>query len=175
MDDEDKQARKDKEKAKKEKAKARALAEKELRRSLPPLSQVGRNGVFEMIGPLSFTWAAGNVPGGPFVPVSAVARGHNLYIFEGGEAGHAPSAKPKTFFQVKRAEVIKVGLLLIPPLPPHNNVFRLTFAKKQFGHKAFFFKGDSNREMERWLLDLRVLDLQRRPPTQVPLVTPTGG
>ena len=154
MDDEEKQARKDKEKAKKEKAKARALAEKELRRSLPPLSQVGRNGVFEMIGPLSFTWAAGNVPGGPFVPVSAVARGHNLYIFEGGEAGHAPSAKPKTFFQVKRAEVIKVGLLLIPPLPPHSNVFKLTFAKKQFGHRTFFFKAASNKEMERWLTDL---------------------
>ena len=120
--------------------KEKEKAEKELRRSLPPLSQVGRNGVFEMIGPLSFTWAAGNVPGGPFVPVSVVARGHNIYVFEGGEAGHAPSAKPRTFFQVKRADVEKLGLLRIPPLPPHSNVFKLTFAKKQFGHRAFFFK-----------------------------------
>ena len=120
--------------------KEKEKAERELRRSLPSLSQVGRNGVFEMIGTLSFTWAQGNVPGGPFVPVSVVCRGHNVYIFEGGEAGHAPSAKPKSFFQVKRADVEKIGLLLIPPLPPHNHVFRLTFAKKQFGHRAFFFK-----------------------------------
>jgi len=135
--------------------KEKEKAEKELRRSLPPLSQVGRNGVFEMIGPLSFTWAAGNVPGGPFVPVSVVARGHNIYVFEGGEAGHAPSAKPRTFFQVKRADVEKLGLLRIPPLPPHSNVFKLTFAKKQFGHRAFFFKAETNKEMERWLSDLR--------------------
>ena len=134
--------------------KEKEKAEKELRRSLPPLSQVGRNGVFEIIGPLSFTWAAGNVPGGPYIPVSVVARGHNLYIFEGGEAGHAPSAKPKTFFNIKRAEVEKIGLQVIPPLPPHNNVFKIGFAKKQFGHKAFFFKAPTTREMERWLKDL---------------------
>ena len=66
--------------------KEKEKAERELRRSLPSLSQVGRNGVFEMIGTLSFTWAQGNVPGGPFVPVSVVCRGHNVYIFEGGEA-----------------------------------------------------------------------------------------
>lgn len=135
--------------------KEKEKAEKELRRSLPSLSQVGRNGVFEMIGPLSYTWAQGNVPGGPFVPMSVVARGHNLYVFDGGEAGHAPSAKPRTFFQIKRAEVEKLGLLVIPPLPPHNHVFRLTFAKKQFGHRAFFFKAASGAEMERWLADLR--------------------
>merc|ERR1719473_911677 len=113
-----------------------AEAEKALRKSLPPLSQVSRNGVFEMSGPLAFTWAAGNVPGGPFVPVNVVCRGHNVYLFEGGEAGHRPSAKPKSFLQVKRAEVENIGLLLIPPLPPHSNVFKLTFAKKQFGHRA---------------------------------------
>jgi hypothetical protein len=126
--------------------------ERELRRSLPPLSQVGRNGVFEMIGPLSYTWAAGNVPGGPFVPVSVIARGHNLYIFD---SSNAPSAKPRAFFQIKRADVEKIGLLVIPPLPPHNHVFRLTFAKKQFGNRAFFFKATSGKEMERWLTDLR--------------------
>ena len=89
------------------------------------------------------------------MPVSVVARGHNIYVFEGGEAGHAPSAKPRTFFQVKRADVEKLGLLRIPPLPPHSNVFKLTFAKKQFGHRAFFFKAETNKEMERWLSDLR--------------------
>jgi hypothetical protein len=114
--------------------------ERELRRNLPKRSATGRNGVFEMSGPLSFTWAAGNVPGGPFVPVNVVCRGHNLYLFEGGEAGHRPSAKPKSFLQIKRAEVDHIGLLLIPPLPPHSNVFKLSFAKKQFGHRAFFFK-----------------------------------
>ena len=132
-----------------------AEAEKALRKSLPPLSQVSRNGVFEMSGPLAFTWAAGNVPGGPFVPMNVVCRAHNVYIFEGGEAGHRPTAKPKTFFQVRRAEVTKIGLLVIPPLPPHSNVFKLSFAKKQFGHRAFFFKASSNKELERWLADLR--------------------
>ena len=135
--------------------KEREAAERELRRSLPTLSEVGRRGVFEMTGPLSFTFAQGNVPGGPFLPVHVVCRGHNVYVFQAGEAGHAPSAKPKVFFQVKRAEVEKIGLLLIPPLPPHNNVFKLTFAKKQFGHRAFFFKTTSNKDMERWLTDLR--------------------
>ena len=120
--------------------KEKEALEKELRKNLPPLSQVGRNGVFEMSGQLAFTWAAGNVPGGPFMPVNVVCRGHNLYVFEGGEAGHRPSAKPKIFLQVKRAEVLDIGLLLIPPLPPHSNVFKLEFVKKQFGHKAFFFK-----------------------------------
>lgn len=129
--------------------------ERELRKNLPPLSQVGRNGVFEMSGPLGFTWAAGNVPGGPFMPASVVCRGHNVYIFDGGEAGHRPSAKPRTFLQVKRAEVDNIGLLLIPPLPPHSNVFKLSFAKKQFGHRAFFFKATSKREVDRWLTDLR--------------------
>jgi hypothetical protein len=144
-------AQKKKGMTKKEKEKA----ERELRKQLPPLSQVSRNGVFEMTGPLSFTWAAGNVPGGPFVPVNVVCRAHNLYIFDGGEAGHRPSAKPRTFFQVKRAEVTKIGLLVIPPLPPHTNVFKLEFAAKQFGHRAFFFKASSNKDMERWLVDLR--------------------
>merc|ERR1712146_872282 len=50
--------------------------------------------------------------------------------------------------------VTKLGLLVIPPLPPHNHVFKLTFAKKQFGHRAFFFKATANKEMERWLTDL---------------------
>ena len=125
--------------------KEKEALEKELRKNLPPLSQVGRNGVFEMSGQLSFTWAAGNVPGGPFVPVNVVCRGHNLYVFEGGEAGHRPSAKPKIFLQVKRAEVTDIGLLLIPPLPPHKDVIKLDFMKKQFGHKAFFFKVGARR------------------------------
>jgi hypothetical protein len=121
--------------------KEKERAERALRQNLPPLSQVGRNGVFEMVGPLAYTWAAGNVPGGPFVPVNVVARGHNLYVFEGGESGHRPTVKPRAFFQIKRAEVVSIGLLVIPPLPPHTNVFKLSFAKKQFGgHKAFFFK-----------------------------------
>merc|ERR1712139_348808 len=84
--------------------KEKEAAERELRRRMPPLSQVGRNGVFEMAGPLSYTWAAGNVPGGPFVPMNIVCRAHNLYIFDGGEAGHLPSTKPRAFFQIKRAE-----------------------------------------------------------------------
>lgn len=144
-------------KEKEQRRKEKARVERELRRAMPPLSQVGRNGVFEMTGQLGYTWAAGNVPGGPFVPVNVVARGHNLYIFEGGEAGHRPSAQPRAFFQIKRAEVSKIGLLVIPPLPPHTNVFKLTFMKKQFGHKAFFFKGigqGAAKEMERWLKDL---------------------
>lgn len=135
--------------------KEKERAEKELRKSLPPLQQVSRNGVFEMAGPLGFTWAAGNVPGGPFVPVNVVCRGHNLYVFDGGEAGQRPSAKPRTFFQVKRAEVTAIRLLVIPPLPPHTNVFKLEFAKKQFGHRAFFFKCASKKDMDRWLADLR--------------------
>jgi len=129
--------------------------ERELRRNLPKRSATGRNGVFEMSGRLSFTWAAGNVPGGPFVPVNVVCRGHNLYLFEGGEAGHRPSAKPKSFLQIKRAEVEHIGLLLIPPLPPHSNVFKLSFAKKQFGHRSFFFKGETAKDVSRWLADLR--------------------
>ena len=120
--------------------KEKEAAERELRRTLPSLSQIGRNGVFEMVGSLGYTWAAGNVPGGPFVPVNIVCRGHNVYIFDGGEAGHRPSVKPRMFFQIKRAEVVAIGLLVIPPLPPHSNVFRLSFMKKQFGHRAFFFK-----------------------------------
>lgn len=121
-------------------------AERDLRRRMPQLSAVSRNGVFEMIGALYFTWAAGNVPGGPFVPVNVVLRGHNMYVFEGGEAGHRPAGKPRMFFNVKKAVVNDdlgngtVGLLIIPPLPPHTNVFKLTFDKKQFGWKAFFFK-----------------------------------
>lgn len=134
--------------------KEKEKAEKELRKALPPLSQVGRNGLFEMVGQLSFTWAAGNVPGGPFVPCNVVAHGHNLYVFEGGQAGHRPSAKPRTFFQVKRAEVAVIGRLQIPPLPPHFNVFRIEFTKKQFGHRAFFFKAESTKEMTRWMTDL---------------------
>ena len=73
--------------------KEKEKAERELRRAMPPLMQVGRNGVFEFYGAVEYTWAAGNVPGGAFVPVNVVARGHNLYIFEGGMAGHRPSAK----------------------------------------------------------------------------------
>lgn len=143
------------EKKKKLTKKEKEALERELRRNLPKRTATGRNGVFEMSGPLSFTWAAGNVPGGPFVPVNVVCHGHNVYLFEGGEAGNAPSAKPKLFLQVKRAEVENIGLLLIPPLPPHSNVFKLTFAKKQFGHRAFFFKGTSKKDVDRWLTDLR--------------------
>jgi len=130
-------------------------AERALRRAMPPLMQVGRNGVFEFNGPLQYTWAAGNVPGGPFVSVNVVARGHNLYIFEGGENGHKPTSKPRAFFQIKRCDVVKVGLLVIPPLPPHNHVFRLNFQKKQFGAKSFFFKCASGRDLDQWMGDLQ--------------------
>ena len=133
------------EKKKKLTKKEKEALERELRRNLPKRTATGRNGVFEMSGPLSFTWAAGNVPGGPFVPVNVVCHGHNVYLFEGGEAGNAPSAKPKLFLQVKRAEVENIGLLLIPPLPPHSNVFKLTFAKKQFGHRASFSRERAKR------------------------------
>jgi len=135
--------------------KEKEKAEKELRRRMPPLAQVGRNGVFEMTGSLSWTWAAGAVPGGPFVPASCVCRAHNFYVFDGGEEGSRPTAKPRTFFNIKRADVTQIGLLpLPPPLPPHTNVFRLDFAKKQFGHKSFFFKSTTTRELERWIADL---------------------
>ena len=159
--------------------KEKEAAEKELRRRMPPLSQISRNGLFEIAGPLAYTWAAGNVPGGPFVPVTIVCRAHNLYIFDGGEAGHRPSAKPRAFFQIKRAEVVSIGLLVIPPLPPHTNIFKISFMKKQFGHKSFFFKvclarritevvchqhhvpysfrvaqANSNKELQRWMKDL---------------------
>ena len=62
---------------------------------MPPLMQISRNGVFEFSGQLQYTWAAGTVPGGPFEYVNAVCRGTNLYIFEGGERGHNPTAKPQ--------------------------------------------------------------------------------
>ena len=158
MPDENEQQPGEVKKQKKTKAEKKK-EEEELRKHLPTRSQTGRNGVFEMFGALGFTWAQGNVPGGPFLPVNLVCHGHNLYVFEGGEAGNRPSAKPRALFQIKRAEVEKAGekktgLLVIPPLPPHNNVFKITFAKKQFGHKAFFFKSPTGKEMERWLNDL---------------------
>ena len=148
-------------KEKEARRKEKERIERELRRAMPPLKEVGRNGCFEIIGQLGYTWAQGSVPGGPFVPVNVVARAHNLYIFDGGEAGQRPSAKPRAFFQIKRAEVLKIGLLVIPNsgLPPHTNVFKVSFMKKQFGHKAFFFKAmhaqGAAKEMERWLKDLQ--------------------
>ena len=120
--------------------KEKEAAEKEMRRRMPQRAMVSRNGVYEMVGHLHFTWAVGQIPGGPFVPIAMVAKGHDLYIFESGVAGARPSAKPKLFLHIKRAEVLEVGLLLNPPLPPHINVFRLSFSSKQFGHKSFFFK-----------------------------------
>eukprot|EP00322_Chrysochromulina_rotalis_P016693 CAMPEP_0115861914 /NCGR_PEP_ID=MMETSP0287-20121206/17904_1 /TAXON_ID=412157 /ORGANISM="Chrysochromulina rotalis, Strain UIO044" /LENGTH=222 /DNA_ID=CAMNT_0003316315 /DNA_START=47 /DNA_END=715 /DNA_ORIENTATION=- len=135
--------------------KEKEKAERALRRAMPPLLQVGRNGVFEFSGTLQYTFAAGNVPGGPFASVNAVCRGHNLYIFDGGELGHRPTSKPKAFFQIKRCEVLNIGLLVIPPLPPHNHVFKLTFAKKQFGAKSFFFKCSGGKDLQRWLGDLQ--------------------
>ena len=55
---------------------------------------------------------------------------------------------------MKHAIVTEIGVLQNPPLPPHTNVFRVEFAKKQMGHRAYFFKASSNKELQRWIADL---------------------
>ena len=62
------------EKKKKLTAKEREAIEREARAHLPSRSHVGRNGIFEMEGFLSYVHAVGQVPGGQFVPISAVVR-----------------------------------------------------------------------------------------------------
>jgi|TARA_B110001469_G_C9306068_1_gene165897 hypothetical protein len=42
-----------------------------------------------------------------------------------------PSVKPKGMLMIKRAIIEEVGILQNPPLPPHTNVFKIEFAKKQ--------------------------------------------
>ena len=101
---------------------------------------MGRNGVFEMTGSLCMTWAVGQIPGGAFRLSEIVIKGHNLYVFEGGVPGQRPTAQPRVFFNIRRAEVEVIGLLVNPPLPPQTNVFKITFSTKQFGHRAYFFK-----------------------------------
>ncbi len=130
----------------------RKKADAELKRRMPSLAAVSRNGVFETVGQLYSTHAVGQIPGGRFIPTRMVAKGHNLYLFDGASP---PSAKPRSFLNVKRAEVVEVGLLLNPPLPPHTNVMRINLLAKQFGHKSWFFKTETNKELQRWLTDLR--------------------
>ena len=145
-------AAKPEEKKKKLTDSEKKAAELALRRAMPTLAQVSRNGVYEFSGPLSYTFALGNVPGGSFLPVNAVCRGHNLYIFSGTN----PTSKPSVFLQIKKADVLEIGVLTLPPpLPPHNHVFKLTFANKQFGSKSFFFKTSDGKDMQRWLTHLR--------------------
>ena len=81
------------------------------------------------------------------------ARAQSLHV-RGRRGRPRAVGQAEDVFNIKRAEVEKIGLQVIPPLPPHNNVFKIGFAKKQFGHKAFFFKAPTTREMERWLKDL---------------------
>ena len=69
-------------------------AEAELRANLPMRSAVGRRGVFEITGELSYTFAVGQIPGGQFYPVDIVIKGHLLYLFE---LGAMPSSKPRGF------------------------------------------------------------------------------
>mmetsp|Transcript_51186 Transcript_51186/g.84895 ORF Transcript_51186/g.84895 Transcript_51186/m.84895 type:complete len:274 (-) Transcript_51186:45-866(-) len=142
------------EKKKKLTKKEKEQAERALRARLPTRSQVGSNGIFEMTGNLSYTFAVGQIPGGQFIAVQATLQGHTFYVFDGVE-GRKPSAKPLAFFNVKRAAVDEIGLLQQdPPLPPHTNVFKLTFNRKQYGHRAYFFKTSSNKELRRWVQDL---------------------
>ena len=54
--------------------KEREQAEKELRANLPSRSQVGNNGIFEMTGPLEYTFAVGTIPGGQFIPVQVTIQ-----------------------------------------------------------------------------------------------------
>lgn len=133
--------------------KEKEKAERELRANLPTRGEVGRKGVFEMHGPLQYTFAVGQIPGGPFYPVDVIIKGHMLYLFEAGD-GHRPSAKPRGFFLIKKAVLIEIGILQNPPLPPHSNVFRIEFEKKQMAHRAYFFKATSNKELQRWIADL---------------------
>ena len=49
-----------------------------MRANLPTRDKVGRKGVFEMTGPLSFTFAVGQIPGGQFMPIDVVLKGHLL-------------------------------------------------------------------------------------------------
>ena len=44
------------------------------------------------------------------------------------------------FFNIRRADVEDIGLLINPPLPPKMNVIKLIFASKQFGFRAYFFQ-----------------------------------
>ena len=125
--------------------------EQAMLRTMPQLHPVSRHGIFEFSGPLSYTYAQGNVPGGSFIPVHAVCHGHTLYLFR----GHNPTEKPMAFFQIRRCEVLCIGLLVIPSLMPLNHVFKLTFLKKQFGAKSFFFKTNSSKELAQWLGDLQ--------------------
>ena len=69
--------------------KEKEKAERELRANLPTRGEVGRKGVFEMHGPLQYTFAVGQIPGGPFYPVDVIIKGHMLYLFEAGEAMYA--------------------------------------------------------------------------------------
>jgi len=133
--------------------KEKEKAERELRANLPTRAEVGRKGVFEMQGSLQYTFAVGQIPGGPFYPVDVIIKGHMLYLFEAGD-GHRPSSKPRGFFLIKKAMLIEIGILQNPPLPPHTNVFRIEFEKKQMGHRAYFFKAASNKELQRWIADL---------------------
>ena len=96
--------------------KEKEKAERELRANLPTREQVGRKGVFEMSGPLEYTFAVGQIPGGPFRPVDVIIKGHKLYLFEMGDfmthgARGTPSAKPLGFFMMKHAVVKEIGVL----------------------------------------------------------------
>jgi hypothetical protein len=58
--------------------KEKAKAEAEMRANLPTREKVGRKGVFEMTGPLAYTFAVGQIPGGQFIPIDVVLKGHLL-------------------------------------------------------------------------------------------------
>ena len=58
--------------------KEKAKIEAEMRANLPTRDKVGRKGVFEMTGPLSFTFAVGQIPGGQFMPIDVVLKGFLL-------------------------------------------------------------------------------------------------
>ena len=58
--------------------KEKAKAEAEMRANLPTRGQVGRKGVFEMTGPLAYTHAVGQIPGGEFIAIDVVLKGRLL-------------------------------------------------------------------------------------------------
>ena len=60
--------------------KEKAKAEAELRANLPTRGQVGRKGVFEMTGPLAYTFAVGQIPGGQFIPIDVVLKGRTSCV-----------------------------------------------------------------------------------------------